>query len=92
MRKADEPEVFGITSAPTALSDDQSGRARRYFISMMLRTVCFILAVVTPSPWRWLFLVGAVFLPYLAVIFANAGRERNADSATYLDQDRRALP
>jgi Flp pilus assembly protein TadB len=91
MWKEDQPEVFGITSAPTSLSDDQSGRARRYFISMMLRTACFILAVVTPSPWRWFFLVGAVFLPYFAVIFANSGRNRQAQSADYLDQDRRAL-
>ncbi len=42
---------------------------------MMIRTFRFILAVVLPSPWRWVALIGAVTLPYIAVIAANAGRE-----------------
>lgn len=80
-RKSDE--VYGITSAAPSLSDDQSGRQRRYLFSMGLRTACFLLAVATPSPWRWFFLLGAVTLPYFAVIIANAGREKGkkADSA-----------
>ena len=70
-----EPETHRITSAPTPLTEDQSGRARRYFISMMIRTFCFILTVVLPSPYRWITLVGALFLPYISVVVANAGRE-----------------
>ena len=42
---------------------------------MMIRTACFIGAIITPSPYRWFLLVGAVTLPYIAVIIANAGRE-----------------
>jgi hypothetical protein len=42
---------------------------------MMIRTLCFILAVILPSPYRWIALFGAVVLPYIAVIVANAGRE-----------------
>jgi hypothetical protein len=42
---------------------------------MMIRTACFLLAVFTPSPYRWFFLIGAVTLPYISVIVANAGRE-----------------
>jgi hypothetical protein len=64
-----------ITSAAPALSDDQSGRAKRYFISMMIRTICFIATVLLPSPWRWVTLMGALLLPYISVIVANAGRE-----------------
>jgi hypothetical protein len=45
---------------------------------MSLRTVCFVLGVVTEGIWRWIFMSGAVFLPYFAVIIANAGRERGA--------------
>ncbi|CAB4534550.1 unannotated protein [freshwater metagenome] len=67
--------VASITSAPESLSVDQSGRQRRYFYSMMLRTLCFILAVILPSPYRWIALFGAVVLPYVSVIIANAGRE-----------------
>jgi len=42
---------------------------------MMVRTVCFILTVILPSPYRWIALFGAVVLPYVAVVVANAGRE-----------------
>ena len=57
------------------LSKDQTSRARKYFISMMIRTLCFISAVILPSPYRWFAIFGAVTLPYIAVVVANAGRE-----------------
>ncbi|MBU3734369.1 MAG: DUF3099 domain-containing protein [Candidatus Planktophila sp.] len=72
---AKEKKVFDITSAQNALTRDQAGRQKRYFISMMIRTGCFILTVLLPNPWRWFALAGAVTLPYFAVIIANAGRE-----------------
>ena len=75
---ADEQEVYSITSAAVPLSNDQKGRETRYLWSMSLRTVCFVLGVVTEGLWRWIFMSGAVFLPYFAVIIANAGRERGA--------------
>jgi hypothetical protein len=75
---ADEQEVHSITTAIVPLSNDQKGRETRYLWSMSLRTVCFILGVVTTGIWRWIFMSGAVFLPYFAVIIANAGRERGA--------------
>lgn len=75
MPRKREPEIHAITSAQSSLSEDQSGRQRRYLFSMGLRTLCFLLAVATPSPWRWLFLLGAVGLPYFAVVLANGGRE-----------------
>jgi hypothetical protein len=41
---------------------------------MGIRTVCFLLAIVLREHWStWVFLVGAVFLPYVAVVMANAG-------------------
>ncbi len=42
---------------------------------MLIRTVCVALAVVVDGPWRWVFIAGGVLLPYVAVVFANAGRE-----------------
>ena len=69
------PVVYDITAAPASLTRDQAGRQRRYFYSMMIRTICFILTVVLPSPYRWFALLGAVTLPYFAVVIANAGRE-----------------
>ena len=71
-----------ISDVGQALSVDQSSRARKYFISMMIRTACFILAVILPSPYRWIALFGAVVLPYVAVVVANAGRESIKGQAT----------
>jgi len=84
-------EVHAITDAGVALSTDQAGRMKRYFASMMIRTACFILAVILPSPYRWMALVGAVTLPYIAVVVANAGRETIRGRARRLD-DSKALP
>lgn len=74
-KRSHASEVLSITEAQPGLSDDLPARQRKYFISMMIRTACFLLAVFTPSPWRWFFLVGALTLPYISVIVANAGRE-----------------
>jgi len=51
----------------------------RYFISMMVRTACFISTIFLPSPYRWIALFGALVLPYIAVVIANAGRENSDD-------------
>ena len=50
---------------------------------MMIRTVCFVAAVLLPNPWRWVALFGAVTLPYIAVIAANAGRETIKSKTIY---------
>ena len=91
MVMADEKEVFDITSAPKALSADQASRQKRYFISMMIRTACFILTILLPSPFRWVALVGAVTLPYFAVVIANAGRETFSPGANIRDENPRSL-
>ena len=72
-----EPEVHQITDAGVSLSDDQVGRTRKYLWSMALRTVWFVGAVIAPSPWRWIMVAAALFLPYVAVVVANAGREKS---------------
>jgi len=87
----DEKEVFDITSAPKALSADQASRQKRYFISMMIRTACFILTVILPSPYRWVALLGAVALPYFAVVIANAGRETFVRGVNVQDENPRSL-
>jgi hypothetical protein len=87
----DDDDVYDITSAQKSLSTDQPGRQRRYFISMMVRTACFILTVILPSPFRWFALAGAVFLPYIAVVVANAGRETIVPGAAILKKKPRSL-
>lgn len=84
-------EVFTITSAPVSMADDQRHRQRNYILSMGVRTACFLGAIVTPSPWRWVLVAGAVILPYVAVIFANAGRAPAAPAMT-ITVERSAIP
>ena len=85
------PAVYDITAAPASLTRDQAGRQRRYFYSMMIRTFCFILTVVLPSPYRWFALAGAVTLPYFAVVIANAGRETISRGADVVEEKPLAL-
>ena len=87
-------DVHRITSAAPALSDDQAGRQRRYLISMTIRTVCFLGAVFTQGPLRWTLIAGALVLPYLAVVIANAGRENGTPHAGAVvpPSDRFGLP
>lgn len=82
--------VYQISSAKRSLSEDVDGRLRRYAISMGIRTVCLPLAVLTEGPLRWAFVVGAVILPYFAVVIANAGRsgESPLPAATLVNHQR----
>ncbi|WP_327681969.1 DUF3099 domain-containing protein [Kitasatospora sp. NBC_00458] len=78
-KSAGDGEVYRITGARSSLSEDVRGRQRRYVASMLLRTVCVLLAVALWDVQRWVAfaaLAGAVLLPYFAVLIANAGRER----------------
>jgi hypothetical protein len=90
-KNAGSEVVYDVTSAPKSLTNDLSGRQKRYFISMMIRTLCFILTVILPSPFRWIALAGAVTLPYIAVVIANAGRETITPGSALLAKKPRSL-
>lgn len=74
-----------ITSARLPLREDVGRRTSRYLVSMAIRTACVVAAVLADGALRWAFLAGAVVLPYLAVVLANAGRERVQTPPAYLD-------
>ena len=69
--KVPAPEVFTITGAQRPLSQEQTGRTRKYLISMGIRTACVLAAIVVPGWPRWVLIAGAVVLPYLAVVVAE---------------------
>ena len=83
--------VYQITGARRGVRDDVDSRTRRYLVSMGVRTVCFVLAVVTDGWVRWLLIAAAIMLPYLAVVFANGGRERVENLRGTDLPDRRAI-
>ena len=67
-----------ITTARSSAADDMKSRQRRYLLAMGIRTACFFAAVlVGAGVLRWIFVLAAVFLPFLAVVVANAGDQRN---------------
>jgi hypothetical protein len=81
-KSKDKAVVVRITGARSSLSEDVRKRQRRYMIAMAVRTLCVILTVVLWKESRIIAivtLVGGIFIPYLAVVFANGGRE-NAPS------------
>jgi Protein of unknown function (DUF3099). len=65
-----------ITDLPPSPADEQAGRMRRYALTMGIRTLCVIACVVTPGWWLLIPALGAVFLPYVAVVLANAVTRR----------------
>lgn len=70
--------VFSISDARGSLSDDQDHRKRAYLIAMSLRVACFLSAILIPAPLpiRATLAGAAIFLPYFAVVLANAHRRR----------------
>jgi Protein of unknown function (DUF3099) len=70
---------YVVTEARPGLSDDISYRQRRYLIMMGIRTVCFLTALlmfVNHLGWYTAIpAVGALVIPYFAVVLANGGRE-----------------
>ncbi|WP_010524496.1 DUF3099 domain-containing protein [Nesterenkonia sp. F] len=68
--------VHSLTDAPLRHSEEQHGRMVRYAISMGIRLVCFLAAVVVQNWMSWVFLAAAAVLPYIAVTVANAGTDR----------------
>jgi Protein of unknown function (DUF3099) len=72
-------QTYLVTQARPSLSQDVAYRQRRYLIMMGARVVCFVIAVVCfTNGAGWLTAipaVGAIIIPYFAVVFANGGRE-----------------
>ncbi len=81
-----------ITTAAASREDDIRHRQRRYVISMGIRTVCFVAAVIVGHGWvMWVLIVAALLLPYVAVVMANAASSKSDDFALRA-MDRSELP
>jgi predicted tellurium resistance membrane protein TerC len=60
-----------ITELPPSPDEERRTRMIRYTVAMSVRLICLVLAIVIPDWWRVIPLVGAVVLPYIAVVIAN---------------------
>ncbi|MFJ6531203.1 DUF3099 domain-containing protein [Microbacterium sp. NPDC091662] len=76
-------QVPAVTSLPQSPRDEADHRVRRYVLTMSIRIACFALMVlVQPYGWyTWVFGVSAAVLPYIAVVFANAGSDSTETGA-----------
>ena len=82
-----------ITDAHASRSSEIRHRQNRYLLSMAIRTACFVGAVVATGVLRWVLVVAAFVLPYVAVVMANAsGRRRVTGPAAFRADDRPLLP
>lgn len=70
--------VASVTTAAEGRSSDLASRQRRYLVTMGIRLACLPLAVLVDGWLRWFFIIGAVVLPYIAVVIANATRRPSA--------------
>lgn len=72
-----------ITTASESRNAEIAARQKRYLISMSIRSVCFIgavLAGVNHITWLWPVLIAAaIILPYIAVVAANAAHTKGDD-------------
>jgi hypothetical protein len=68
-----------VTEAQPPLSADIAARQRRYLIMMGIRVACFAVTIALFAAGAgWLAAipaVGAIAIPYFAVVLANGGRE-----------------
>jgi hypothetical protein len=79
MPKSNRDSAHLVTEARRSHTEDIAYRERRYLVMMAIRMACFGIAValfVVGAGWiAAIPAVGAIFIPYFAVVFANGGRE-----------------
>ncbi|MEY3326972.1 MAG: hypothetical protein RL044_925 [Actinomycetota bacterium] len=61
-----------VTSLDLSPEQERKQRMIRYTIAMGIRTLCIILGVISTGILMWVFFALAIFLPYFAVVLANA--------------------
>lgn len=62
-----------ITSLPESPDDDRKRRMIRYGIAMGIRVLCVIACFFVQGWWLLVPIIGAIVLPYIAVVLANVG-------------------
>ena len=61
-----------ITTVSESPEDERKSRMLKYTIAMTIRVICIVAAMFVEGWLMWLAFAGAIFLPYFAVVLANA--------------------
>lgn len=81
--RSGDSAAIRITTAGLSPEADLARRQRKYVIAMTIRTLCFIGAAISGAAgihWLWPILIaGAIILPYVAVVMANANDSRSTE-------------
>jgi hypothetical protein len=51
----------------------------KYTVAMTIRVVCIVTAILVEGWLMWLAFAGAIFLPYFAVVLANAQGSKSGE-------------
>ncbi|AXJ11088.1 DUF3099 domain-containing protein [Arthrobacter sp. PM3] len=78
-------EVHSITDAAAAHSDEMRQRMIKYAVAMGIRMVCLVLIFVVDGWFKLVPVLGAVFLPWIAVVIANGSDKAEIHSDSLLD-------
>ncbi len=78
-------EVHSITDAAAAHSEEMRQRMIKYAVAMGIRMVCLILVFVVDGWFKVLPVIGAVFLPWIAVVIANGSDHAEVHSDSLID-------
>lgn len=78
-----------ITSLPRSPEDDRRARMVKYSVTMGIRLVCIFVCFLVPGYWIIIPAIGAVVLPYIAVVLANVSGGRRPG---VVPPDQLALP
>ena len=80
-----DTEVHSITDAAAAHSEEMRQRMVKYAVAMGIRMVCLVLVFVVDGWFKVLPVIGAVFLPWVAVVIANGGDHAEVHSESLID-------
>jgi len=69
-----------ITSLPQSPDEERHSRVVRYTVAMGVRVLCVILAFFLPGWWQLAAVIGAIVLPYFAVVAANVVVKQSGDT------------
>ena len=97
-RKPAAPAVHVVTEAGRNRREEIAARQRAYALKMGVRTLCLLAAIAAfamhlPTILVLLPCIGAIVLPWMSVVSANAGPVRSpGQRLPKIDEQRRSLP
>lgn len=76
-----KPSRPSLTNLPLSPDLERKHRMIKYSVAMGIRVVCIVVAILVPGWWAAVPLIGAIFLPYFAVVIANVSTEPHQGEA-----------